>query len=115
MTSIPENLVKQLVTVMNNNARFALGRDATGLQRVRDILIAAGCIEQVDLYDCAVIEDGCGHAVATGCAGCGRHGVHDDNGLCNDCRGPRDFVAECAEYGDCADCPEYGDCVWCED
>ena len=90
MTSIPQNLVEQLVTVLNTNSRLSSARDSQCLRRVRDMLVESGCIEQVDLYDCAVVADGCGQPVCTGCVDCGRHGVHDDKGLCNDCRGPVD-------------------------
>jgi len=112
---IPKNLVEQLVEVINSNARFSIGRDATCLWRVRDLLVAAGCVKQVDLYDCAVIEDGCGHSVSTGCVDCGRHGVHNDEGLCNDCRGPVDDgnYEECLGCGDLADCDEEQLCHCC--
>jgi hypothetical protein len=112
MTTIPKNLVEQLVTILNANSRVAITRDSQDLQRVRVMLVEAGCIEETGLYDCAVVADGCGQPVCTGCVDCGRHGVHNDEGLCNDCRGPVDgddfpTEADLAAYAD-----EYG-CVGC--
>ena len=115
MTSIPNDLIEAILTVLNTNSRLSIARDSQCLRRVRDMLVEAGCIEQVDLYDCAVNEDYVG---ATGCVDCGRHGVWGDEGLCNDCRGPAFSVAEyngCEGCDDCAECPEYGDCLLCDD
>ncbi len=72
MTNIPKNLVEQLVALFNHNTRFPVLRDSPGLQRVRDILIAAGCVKCISHYECDVVADGCGEPVASGCADCGR-------------------------------------------
>ena len=107
MTMIPKNLVEQLVSIINSNARISIGTDATCLWRVRDILIEAGCVEQIDFMDCAVVADGCGQPVCTGCVDCGRHGVHDGDGLCNDCRGPADDLPDYDSYELCPGCGCY--------
>jgi hypothetical protein len=104
MTNIPKNLIEALVSILNDNLVMPIERDAMILHNVRDMLVEAGCIYRPNPYSYTVNRDYVG---ATGCVDCGRHGVHDDEGLCNDCRGPVDDIPDYDGYELCPGCGCY--------
>ena len=84
MPFMTSELIDAILLVVNTNARTPLSRGCISVGVVRNRMIEAGYI-QSDRENHYVKCTHC--ADPTGCTGCGRHGVHDDEGLCNDCGG----------------------------